>query len=89
MVSHDRDIGGNWTHVAAIRRGTSLELHVNGRQVGCTPLSDGQPLNLNNDAPLWIGYGAQNSFDGMLAHMRLYAGALDATTLARLATNRN
>ena len=89
VVSHDRDIGGNWTHVAAIRRGTSLELHVNGRQVGCTPLPDGQPLDLNNDAPLWIGYGAQNSFDGMLAHMRLYAGALDATTLARLATNRN
>jgi len=29
--------------------------------------ADGQPLDLNNDAPLWIGYGAQNSFDPQTA----------------------
>src|SRR5262249_56322432 len=48
-------------------------------------LRDGPAFNLSNDLPMLIGFGAQNYFSGALSDVRLYEGALDADSLAKIA----
>ena len=85
VVSHERDIGGEWTHLAAVRRGRDLELFINGKQSASSRLRPGAPFDLSNKAPLWIGFGAQNSFHGTLSDLKLYDGALTADAIRKLA----
>jgi len=87
VVSHERDIGGDWTHVAAVRRGRGLELYINGKRSASSRLERAALLNLSSEAPLWIGFGAQNFFDGAMADLRLYDGALDAESIRKLAAS--
>lgn len=88
VVSHERDIGGEWTHIAAIRRGRSLELFINGNRSAASLLREGPAFNLGNDAPLWIGFGAQNAFHGALADLRWFDGALNVEAVRRLAQRK-
>jgi hypothetical protein len=83
VVSHERDIGGEWTHLAGVREGRKLKLYVNGKLAATSELRDGPAFNLSNNLPLLIGFGAQNYFTGWLSDVRLYDGALDAGTLAK------
>jgi hypothetical protein len=85
VVSHEHDIGGQWTHIAAVRRGRQLDLYVNGRLSATSTLRDGPAFDLANDAPLWIGFGAQNFFHGQMADLRWYEGALDTAEIEQLA----
>jgi hypothetical protein len=85
VVSHEQDIGGDWTHIAAVRRGRDLELYLNGQKSAASSLRDAEPFNLSNEAPLWIGFGAQNFFHGEMADLRWYEGALDAAAIRLLA----
>ncbi|MBM4073252.1 MAG: LamG domain-containing protein [Planctomycetes bacterium] len=88
VVSHERDIGGQWTHIAAVRRGRNLELYINGKQTASSRLREGAAFNLSNKAPLWIGFGAQNYFHGAMADLRCYGGALNAETIRQLAMRK-
>jgi hypothetical protein len=88
VVSHERDIGGEWTHIAAIRRGRNLELFINGKLSTSSPLREGAAFNVSNDSPLWIGFGAQNYFHGTLSDLRWYGGALSAEDVRQLANRR-
>lgn len=85
VVSHERDIGGEWTHIAAIRRGRNLELFINGKRSASSLLREGPAFNVSNDAPLWIGFGAQNYFHGSISDLRWYDGALSAEEVRQLA----
>ena len=76
MVSHEHDIGGSWTHLAASRRGRELRLHVNGSLTAACELENGVCLDLRNTEPLRIGSGARCAFDGWIADVRLYGAAL-------------
>jgi hypothetical protein len=82
-VSLDEDLGAGWKHVAAVRRGRSMELFVNGK-VAASSLSDGEPLDVSNDAPLLIGFGPQSHFRGKLREVRLHNRALSESELAAL-----
>lgn len=88
VVSHEHDIGGAWTHLAAVRRGRKLELHVNGKLAATSALRDGPLFDLTNASDLWIGFGAQNFFHGELADLRWYDGALDEATIQLLASDK-
>lgn len=88
VVSHERDIGGDWTHLTAVRRGRNLELYVNGKLSASSRLREGPAFNLSNNDPMWIGFGAQNFFHGALADLRLYDGALDAASIRHLADRK-
>lgn len=88
VVSHERDLGGAWTHLAALRRGRNLELYINGQLTASTSLRDGPAFNLGNAAPLWIGFGAQNFFHGAIADLRLYNGALSTEAIHGLARSK-
>ena len=75
-VSLDRDLGDGWKHVAAVRRGRTLQLFVDGALVA-SESSDRPPLDLSCDAPLRIGFGPQGYFDGKIREVRLYSRALN------------
>jgi len=85
VASHEYDIGGEWRHVAAVRRGRQLELWLDGRRVDVTTLPDGERFDLATDAPLRIGSGPRNAFSGGIADVRLYAASLDPAAIAALA----
>jgi hypothetical protein len=85
VVSHERDIGGDWTHIAAVRQGRQLELYVNGDRTATSTTGEGPTFDLTNQAPMWIGFGAQNFFHGQMADVRWYDGALDPATIRLLA----
>ncbi|MGD9853690.1 MAG: LamG domain-containing protein [Planctomycetaceae bacterium] len=85
VVSHERDIGGDWTHLAAVRSGRELRLYLNGQLSATSTLRPGPAFDLTNAAPLRIGFGAQNYFSGAMAELRLYAGALQSDEIRTLA----
>ena len=88
MVSHEKDCPPGWIHVAAVRRGRSLELFLNGKRVAQSRDQPGEPLNVDSDSPLRIGFGNLTYFSGALSDVRLYRGALSENEVAELATGK-
>lgn len=86
VASHETDLGGDWTHLAALRRGDQTELYINGKRTAVSTKPGDEPFQLSNTVPLTIGRGAQNSFHGDLTDVRWYAGALNAETIRQLAS---
>jgi hypothetical protein len=84
VASHERDIGGGWSHLAAVRQGRHLRLFLNGRPAASAEIPEGRDFDLSNDRPLTIGFGTQGHFSGALADLRLFARALDVKELAQL-----
>ena len=76
VLSHDCDIGGEWTHLAMVRQGQELRLYVQGELAAASRAPAGHTFDLANTRPLQIGSGAQGYFAGRIADLRLYAGAL-------------
>jgi hypothetical protein len=74
-VSHDRDLGPGWKHLAAIRDPGELRLYVDGRLTASAKLGR-DALDVSNGAPLWIGRGPTASFCGRIREVRLYDRAL-------------
>jgi hypothetical protein len=88
MVSHEHDIGGDWTHLVAVRHGKQLRLYVNGRLSGSSPAPAGHSFQLSNPRPWTIGSGPQSSFDGAIADVRLYGEAIAESEIVRLHSRR-
>lgn len=84
VVSHERDIGGNWTHLTAVRRGSELNLFTNGVRSVTSHAPDQRVFDLSNSEPLLIGFGAQTYFAGALSDLRLYGKALTDADVRRL-----
>jgi len=82
-VSLDRDMGAGWKHVAAVRQGRSLKIYIDGK-LAATTESQGEPLDVSNNEPLWIGFGSQSYFAGKIREVRLYNRALDDREVQRL-----
>jgi len=74
-VSSDRDLGAGWKHVAAVRAGRTLKLHVDGRLAATSDIA-AESLDVSTDTPLLIGLGPQSHFRGKLRDVRLYNRAL-------------
>lgn len=84
-VTYDRELSPGWHHLAAVRRNQQLELFVDGQLVGASTSFDPHDYDLTNLQPLLIGCGAQDHFNGKLADVRLYRGALSAEEVKELA----
>lgn len=74
-VSSDRDMGAGWKQVAAIRKGRTLSLFVDGKLAAHSD-SEQTELDASCDAPLRIGFGPQSYFHGKIRDVRLYDQAL-------------
>jgi hypothetical protein len=75
-VTHDKDIGPGWVHLAAVRAGGELRLHVNGRLAARSERFDADAYDLSVSQPLRIGFGEQDSFTGRIRDVRLHQRAL-------------
>jgi hypothetical protein len=89
VVSHERDIGGEWTHLAAVRSGKELRLYVNGAQSTSSLATGGYSFDLTNTQPLRIGFGAQAHFSGAIADLRIHARALEQAEARQLCAARS
>jgi hypothetical protein len=72
-LTRDTALPAGWVHLAAQRRGGVMSLYLNGRRVG---EKKDAALNLDNTAPLKIGLGQHDFFNGRMKDLRLYGAAL-------------
>lgn len=81
-VSYEKDMGPGWRHLAAVRQGDRLRLHVDGRIVATSAAFDPDRYDLTTGGPLKIGFGEQDYFTGLIRDVRLYRRGLDETEIA-------
>ncbi len=80
----DHQFPPGWHHVTAVKRAGQLRLYVDGKQVGESSPFDPQAYDLASDAPLRIGFGANDYFCGRLSDVRCYNRALSKAQIDRL-----
>lgn len=76
VCSHEHDIGGDWTHVSAVRERKETRLYINGSLSASSRAPARTTFDLTNVSPLFIGYGTQTYFKGAISDVRMYRGAL-------------
>jgi hypothetical protein len=84
-VTYDKELPSGWHHIAARRSGKRLSLFVDGRQVATDAQPDLPAVNIDNTAPLLIGFGPSDYFHGKLRDVRLYRRAIREEEVAALA----
>lgn len=85
VVGHEQDLGGEWTHIAAVREGNTQRLYINGKLASESLAPAGQAFDLANPDPLRIGFGTTGAFSGAIADVRMYRGVFDANAVRALA----
>lgn len=83
-ISRDYELPSGWVHLAARRKGIMMNLYVNGKLVNEASHAD---IDIDNTAPLKIGLGQHDYFNGRMKGVRLYKRALNETEIAALAGN--
>ncbi|MBX3176163.1 MAG: LamG domain-containing protein [Candidatus Hydrogenedentes bacterium] len=81
-ISHDHELPPGWVHLAAQRKGDTLALYLNGQK---TNERTGAAIDIDNEAPLKIGLGQHDYFNGRMKDVRIYGRALDEAQIAKLA----
>lgn len=82
VASDSRQLTTGWHEVAAVRRGISVKIYVDGELRGQSVAAT--ELDLSNGLPLTIGFGAHDYFRGKMADIRLYNRALRDDEIQRL-----
>ncbi|MEQ1825505.1 MAG: LamG-like jellyroll fold domain-containing protein [Pirellula sp.] len=85
-ATYDRELVPGWHHIAAIRRADKLQLYVDGQRVAESTTFDPEQYNLSTTAPLRIGFGAQDYFNGKISDVRLFRSALSSEQVRELAS---
>lgn len=83
-VTWDRELTPGWHHVAAVRQGGILRLHVDGNPVAESARFDPARFDLTTAEPLVLGAGPGDCFRGSLSDVCLYRRALSAAEIRRL-----
>ena len=83
-VTYDRALKPGWHHLAAIRQGGRLSLHLNGQLVATSARFDAASYDLALDQPLKIGFGQNDYFRGSLRDVRIYNCALSDREIFKL-----
>jgi hypothetical protein len=86
-VATGRAVDPGLHHVAAVRRGATVELHVDGVPAG-SRTSPGGALDLGVLPPLRVGGGPRAAFAGDVLEPRLFGAALGVEAIGRLAVSR-
>jgi hypothetical protein len=85
-VTHDRELPVGWRQVAAVKHGGRLRLFVDGLPVAESAEFDAAKFDLTTDAPLRIGSGEGDFFNGRMSDLRIYRRSLSDDEIARLAS---
>lgn len=84
-TAYEHEFPAGRHHIAAIKQGNTLALHLDGREVAKSTPFDPQHFNLDTEAPLRIGRGLIDDFHGTMADVRIYDRALTAEEITALA----
>lgn len=84
-ASYDRALEPGWRHLAAVRDADRLRLFVDGAQVAESVPFEPDSFDLTTSAPLTIGFGPHDYFNGAMRDLRIYNRALDARDIQSLA----
>ncbi|MFM2094659.1 MAG: hypothetical protein RIS70_1783 [Planctomycetota bacterium] len=87
-ISYDKDLGADWKHLVAQRRGGQLRLYIQGQLVATSGSFRSDDYDLSTDQPLRIGAGEQDFFSGQVRDVRLYRRALSESEIAALAKQK-
>jgi hypothetical protein len=87
-VSFDDELAPGWRHLAAIRDGGRLKLHVDGALVAESSPFDPAGFDLSVDRPLRIGSGQIDYFHGKMFDVRAYNRALTREEVNALAATK-
>lgn len=74
-----------WHHVAAVKTGERLSLYVDGERIAQSRQFDASAFQLDSEAPLRIGFGANDCFQGRLSDLRLHGRALPPAEIRSMA----
>jgi hypothetical protein len=80
-ATYDRQLSPGWHHIAAVRGASKLKLYIDGSLVSESTAMDANDYDLTTDAPLQIGFGAQDHYRGRIADVRLYRGELSSAQI--------
>ncbi len=80
-ATYDRELAPGWHHIAAVRGASKLKLYIDGSLVSESSPMDANDYDLTTDAPLQIGFGAQDHYRGRIADVRLYRGELSSAEI--------
>lgn len=83
-VTADRTFPAGWHHVAAVKTGSELSLWIDGKVIARSEVTVAD-YDLDGNAPLRIGFGANDHFNGRMCDVRLYRRALNAEEIGTLA----
>lgn len=88
VASYDDDLGPGWKHLVAMRDGRELKLFIDGKLAAKSSAFEPGDYDLSTDQPLRIGFGQTEYFDGKMADVRLYKGALGEAAIQTLSATR-
>lgn len=80
-VTYDRALKSGWRHLVAVKAGGQLRLHIDGAQVAASSAFQPDQYDLDTKAPLRIGFGQHDYFNGRMKDLRLYSRALSAAEI--------
>jgi hypothetical protein len=80
-ATYDRQLSPGWHHIAAVRGAKTLKLYIDGLLVSESSPMDAKDYDLNIQAPLQFGFGAQDHYRGRIADVRLYRGELSSAQI--------
>jgi hypothetical protein len=83
VVSFDEELASGWRHIAAVKEGGRLKLFIDGKRVAESDEFDAKDFDLTNEAPLQIGFGQYDFFNGGIRDVRIYRRALTETEVTR------
>jgi hypothetical protein len=75
-VTYDRELAPGWRHLAAVKAGNKLMLYVDGKLAATSSAFNPADYDISNVAPLQIGFGAHDYFNGSMRDLRMYNRAL-------------
>ena len=85
-VSSDTELDPGWKHITAVRMKDKLSLYIDGVLKAASKPFAGAEADIENSAPLRIGFGAHDYFSGKMRDVRLYGRALQESEIAGLAS---
>ena len=88
-IMGDDTMPAGWHHVVAVRSKDRLILYLDGKQLEQSTQFNSGLFDLNNNAPLRIGFGTNDCFIGSMADLRLYSRSLNAMEISFLSDYRH
>ena len=87
-VTQDRALPSGWQHLTAVRQETQLQLFINGKLVSTSSVFDKSRFKKPSGAPLRIGFGQHDYFNGQMKDVRIYDRALESKEIRRIAKSK-